>query len=59
MAALALAVGVAGGDEVWVQRQGDHSDQGVVHHPIAEGAALTIRGLGSRIEKKRKGPGRR
>jgi hypothetical protein len=44
--AVALAVGIAGGAEAPLQGQSDHGDQGVVHHPIAEGCRTHQAGLG-------------
>ena len=44
--AVALAIGVAGGQEVALQGLGNHSDEGVMHHPIAEGGDTHEPGFG-------------
>ena len=37
MAAIALAIGIAGGQEGLLQGRHDHGAEGMVHHPIAVG----------------------
>ena len=46
VAAVTLAIGMAGGDEMALQRRGDHGNHGMVHHPIAERCGTHQAGLG-------------
>ena len=46
MGAVALAVGVTGGNEVELKRRSHHRDQGVMHDPITEGGGTHHPGFG-------------